>query len=403
MLWWLFAACAPPPCPGFPGDIPISHGIRPASSDVDWDALDAFIVDEMEQGCVPALSLALSTPEGVQWSAAYGWADLEAGIPATPQTPFMLASASKMIVGLSLVIAQQQGHLSLNDPIDDHLRADIRNPRLADRQPRIRVEHLATHTAGIRDNWTILDETYVDGDSPLQLGAFLLGYLREGGEWYDARQNFFRWSPGDVWMYSNVGAALAAHIVEEATAQSYPTYTDEILFSPLGMTQTRWFFDDYDDPTVLARPYRFDEDGQWEPIAHYGFATYPDGQLRSTAEEMGRVLSMVTADGQWDGQRVAEPDAIAAMLTTTPALSKWYVRDYMSEQKVFWFGMLLGEREIIGHDGDDSGVSTEVFYDADSKVGVAVLMNLADGERGGQPRAATEAIQQRLYAIGASL
>ncbi len=62
--------------------------------------------------------------------------------------------------------------------------------------------------------------------------------------------------------------------------------------------------------------------------------------------------------------------------------------------------MSLGDRWLIGHDGDDFGVSTEMFYDAETDIGVVLLANISDGENGGEVREQTKAIQERLYAFG---
>jgi len=397
-------ACGPPPCPGFPGPIPVTHGIVEKESGTDWQTVDALIIDKMEQACIPGLSLAISTPEGVAWSSSYGWADLEMERPVTPQTPFMLASVSKMMAGLSVVHAHDQGALSLNDRITRHINMNVANPRLSNRQPPMRIKHLVTHSSGIRDDWDTLHQRYVDGDSPIALHRYLGEYLMPDGRWYSARKNYYRWESGEVWMYSNVGAALAARVVERATGMSYPEYTRQHFFAPLQMDQTHWFLADFDDPSVIARPYTFTEDGDWRVLEHYGYPTYPDGQLRGTAQEIARVLSMVTADGRWQGQQVLSKDAVRTLLhQPIPQLSSWYLDEWMVSQRVFWFEIDLDGRRLIGHNGDDFGVSTEVFFDPKTDIGVAVLMNLSDGEREGQPRNATLAIQHRLYQIGEQL
>lgn len=393
-------ACGPPPCPGFEGPHPVDHGERTAG--IDWDAFDALVVDELQAACIPGLSVAMVDAEGTHFAAAYGWADLEAGTPLTVDTPLMVASASKLVVGLSLALADAEGDLRLSDPVQRHVDFAVENPRIGRDQAPIRLAHLATHSSGIADNWDLLDPLYRDGDPRASLAYFLPEYLTRGGRWYAGSKNFHRWAPGDAWMYSNVGAALAAHAVEGATGTRFRRYTHQRFFGPLGMENSAWFLADLADRGIEpARPYTITAEGQWEPVPHYGFPTWPDGQLRSSARDMAQLLRLVLGKGRVDGVQVVPAAAVQTVLSRpVDRLSAWYLDDYMLEQRVFWFDLDLGGRRLTGHDGDDYGVSSEVFYDRQSGVGVALVMNLADGEQDGAPRAATRAIQQRLFALG---
>lgn len=402
------AGCGPGPCPALPGPHPVDRG--PATAGPDWDAFEAFVVDELAAACVPGLSLSLVDAQGTHYAAGFGWASLEDETPVTVDTPFMVASASKMVAGLALALAHDEGALRLSDPVARHVDFPVDNPRTGRRAPPIRLHHLATHSSGIRDNWAILDQTYRDGDPRVPLGRFLAGYLRPGGRWSARSRNWHRWAPGEAWMYSNVGAALAAHAVAQATGERYAALTHRRLFAPLGMDHSAWFLADLETmgpgggPLVPATPYTFDADGGWSPVAHYGFPTWPDGQLRSSAADMGRLLTVVLARGTVDGAAVLSPGAVRTLLSQpVSGLGAWYLDEIFLAQRVFWFDMALDGRRLTGHDGDDLGVSSEVFYDRQSRVGVALVMNLADGERDGDPRAATAAIQHRLLAIGESL
>jgi hypothetical protein len=62
--------------------------------------------------------------------------------------------------------------------------------------------------------------------------------------------------------------------------------------------------------------------------------------------------------------------------------------------------MTLDERFIIGHDGDDDGVSSEMFFDPKTDVGVVLIANISDGSYDGKVREQTEAIQSELFAWG---
>ena len=326
----------------------------------------------MREGCIPALSVAIVAPEGELMSATWGYADLAAEVPATVDTAFMLASVSKAIDALAILAARDEGLLELDDRLDDLVDFPVHNRRIGD-GTAIRLHHLATHSSGIQDNWDVLDPSYAPGDPSEPLGVFLKNYLVPGGAHFSARKNFYAWQAGREWYYSNVGAALSGYAVEVQAGVPYDAFCEERLFAPLGLTRTGWFLADFAADAAIARPHTVAAEG-WQVEEHYGYPTWPDGQLRTTARELGRLLRLGIGDGAIDGERLLAAGA-RETLTTPPVagLDDWYIRPYVEEQYFFWFGMTLEERWIIGHDGDDIGVSTEMFFDPETDVGVVVL------------------------------
>lgn len=386
-------------CPGLPeAEIPADWGAWPDG--FDRGAFDAEVRQHMREGCIPALSLAVVDAEGLLLNAAYGWTNVETEQPVTVETPFMVASTSKAVDGVAALIAESEGLLSPDDNVSDLVGFRVRNERLGDSRT-IRLRHLATHTSGIRDNWNELDPTYVPGDFDEPLEAWLRGYLRPGGAQFSRRNNFHTWPAGREWYYSNVGVALAALAIEVQAGEPYQDYCASRVFEPLGMRNTGWFLADFDDPEQVARPHGVTEGGAWDVQEHYGFATWPDGQLRTTAADLGQILRVRLNDGEVDGVRLLPPGMTDAFASSpVRGIRDWVIRPHIDKQNYFWFRMRLRGRTLIGHDGDDDGVTSEMFYDEDTGIGVALIGNIPDGYPGLDTRNHTAAIQDRLYAIG---
>jgi len=393
----LATACADPPCPGLPASVPSDWATIPAG--VDPAAWDAAIVERMREGCIPGLSVAVVDEDGEIMRAAWGFANIEVQQPVTTQTPFMLASISKAVDALALVAARDEGLLEFDDPVGELVGMDVRNQRLG-AGPPILLHHLATHSSGIQDDWDVLDDTYHPGDPSEPLGEFLAGYLEPGGRHFSKRGSYYPWPAGREWMYSNVGAALAAYAVEVQSGEPYDAFCEQRLFEPLGLEHTGWFLADFDDPDAIARPHQADEDG-WNVREHYGYPTWPDGQLRATAGDLSRLLRLALGDGEIDGVRVLEP-GVFDVLTTAPidGLNDWFLRQYLDQQYFFWFGTTLGDRRLVGHNGGDYGVSTEMFFDVRTRVGVVVLTNGDESSAGDRLREQTQAIQEILFELG---
>jgi CubicO group peptidase (beta-lactamase class C family) len=100
-------------------------------------------------GCAAAVSLNGETV----FEKAYGLAELEHNVPNTPQTVFESGSVAKQFTAAALVLLQQDGKLSLDDPVRKHI------PELPDYGAPLTIRHLLNHTAGLRDWGTVMSLT----------------------------------------------------------------------------------------------------------------------------------------------------------------------------------------------------------------------------------------------------
>lgn len=361
MLALLLACADPGPAPAANPD------------EAPWPALpavDAAVLEVMERDHVPGLAACITHSGAVAWCQGYGWADLDEGRPALPETPFLIASVSKAVVGVALQQAVERLGVDLDTDVSALLPFGVQHPDYPNRG--ITLRGLATHTAGVADNWDVMDPLYTDGaDSPLALGELMEGYFTPGGRWYDPTWNWTGAGPGGAAEYSNIGSALAAYGVEVAVGQPFDRWCDAQIFGPLGMAQSAWKLADLDEAPP-ALPYAWSAGGYWTD-GHYGFPDYPSGQLRASAADMARFALAVAEGGALDGERVLEPEGAAALLTPqVPGLDP--------DQGLFWYRWTLDGQEVWGHNGGEVGASAELLLTADG-VGLVVLMN-AEGRRG---------------------
>ena len=196
--------------------------------------LDQFILAGMKEAKVPGLA-ALTIKEGkIFWAGYYGWANIKDKQPVTKDTLFQLASISKTVTACMIMQQVEKGKLKLDADINTLLPFKVRNPKHAHKP--ITLRQLLTHTSGIRDNWNVLEDTWVkNGDSPKPLGKSLLAYLREDGEFFSAKKSFYSWAPGTKNQYSNVGFTLAAYVAEAQLKASFEALCEKGIFKTLGM------------------------------------------------------------------------------------------------------------------------------------------------------------------------
>jgi CubicO group peptidase (beta-lactamase class C family) len=322
----------------------------------------------------------------VLWTAGFGVANVDSGLLVQADTPFMLASVSKTVTGVAVMHAIESGHLSLTGDLADVLPFPIDNPLVA--REVITLSHLVTHTSGIRDNWANMP--YADGDSPYALGEYLEGYLVEGGDWYSAADNFYDVRPGREWNYGNIATALAGYTVEVGTATPFDDYCEAHIFDVLGMDDTGWHLADF-DPDTVAMPTEY-IDGVFVSTGHYGYADYPDGQLRSSAADMGRFLAAMSNEGALDDATVLQPETMDDLFTS-------HEPGGGPDQYVFWYRSDADGRSVIGHGGNDIGVTTSIAFEPDTGIGVVLLTNAGGLSVGDVPGE----VSQLLFAHAESL
>src|SRR5688500_17799388 len=166
----------------------------------------------------PGCAVGVSQRGHVVVNRAYGVASVEKRAPLSQSSLFDIGSTQKQFTAAAVLLLVEDGRLSLTDDIRKYL------PELPDYGHKVTVDHLLTHTAGIRD-WTGLLPMAEEGTKVLQL------ILRQRG------LNFV---PGEEWSYSNSGFELAKEIVARASGMSFAEFTRKRLFEPLGMTSTAY-------------------------------------------------------------------------------------------------------------------------------------------------------------------
>jgi CubicO group peptidase (beta-lactamase class C family) len=167
------------------------------------------------------------------YKKGYGTASLELGVPITPQSVFYMGSVSKQFTAASVVLAAEQGFLSL----DDDIRKFV--PELPSYGKTITLREMLHHTSGFRD---VLGLLLLAGRNfeDIHPTAELLDLL--------SRQKALNYQPGEEFLYSNTNYFLMSVVIHRATGKTLTQFANENIFKPLGMTHTRF----YEDHTVVV-------------------------------------------------------------------------------------------------------------------------------------------------------
>jgi CubicO group peptidase (beta-lactamase class C family) len=349
--------------------------------------LDEFILEGMKEAKVPGLAALTLKAGKIFWSGYYGWANIETKTLVTQNTLFQLASISKTVTACMIMQQVEQGKLKLDADINTLLPFKVRNPKYSEKL--ITLRQLLTHTSGIRDNWSVLEEHWVkNGDFKTPLAESLPAYLVEGGEFFSAKKSFYGWAPGTKNQYCNVAVALAAYVAEVELKTPFEALCQQGLFKPLGMEGAGFLLASV-DPKKVAMPYAYrKKTGSFKALGHHGYLDFPAGTLRATAPHMARFLLMFMGEGKLGEVRVLKA-------ATVEAIKKIQFPKIDKKQGIGWYYTRMSGRQMIGHDGGDPGVVTQMFCEPKDGTGIIVLMN-GEPKKGSFEKSLTQLLMEQI-------
>lgn len=294
----------------------------------------------------------------VLFRQTYGKANYEQGTPFELNTRFRLASVSKQFTGVAILKLQDQGKLSVNDPVCKWIQP------CSDRWADIKIHHLISHTSGIPDlmaqaNWGYVRATY---HTPEQL-------IENAGRYG------LQFAPGTKVRYNNVGFNLAADIVGKASGMPFEKYLTAEILGPLGLNDTG--SDAHNDTTGLAMGYGMFPGGLTpQPLANVS-VVHGAGALYSTMDDL-LMWNLALHNGQ-----VLKANSYRDLIRDHAPADTPMERG--RQHRFYGYGVFvnsLGERvepsfpeTQIYHTGSWSGFRNLVTYEPTNKITVVVLSN----------------------------
>jgi CubicO group peptidase (beta-lactamase class C family) len=321
--------------------------------------LESEILHEVNENQIASLAAWVVKDDSIVWQEHYGYADVANQRAADSTTIYGLASVSKLVIVTAVMQLWEQGLIDLDADLNDYLPFAVRNPNFPDE--RITPFHLLTHTSGLTwpyEDWEVpgyYERYYLDSSPPLTEWIPHL-ILPEGARYVPAVWKNSR--PGEREWYSNIGASLAAYLVEVVSSTDYNEYCKQQIFEPLEMFNTSHAYADL-DMNSLAVMY----DYPFQPIPSYRYGGYPAGDLKSTVEDFSHFIMAYVNGGQYKDRRILEESTVNEILQ---------IRNPTSGLCLVWnsaFG------NWYGHEGGRPGVAAYVELQRDHNVALMLVSN----------------------------
>lgn len=336
--------------------------------------VDALFVRWNRQDA-PGCAVAVSRNGQAIVTRAYGMADLEKGVAATPDSIYEAGSDSKQFTAAAILMLAREGKLSLDDDIRKYL------PELPAFAKPVTIGHMLHHTSGLRDWGSVAAAEGWPRNSRTTNNDDVLEIM--------ARQTEPNFPAGAHYLYSNSNYNLAAIVVARVSGQSLADFTRDRIFTPLGMTHTRWR-DDHGD-VVAGRT------GAYE--ARDG--VYRNDQVIEDAYGNGGLLTTVGDLVKW--QAALDADAFGAGFTQamqTPTK--------LNDGTSIAYALALvnldhhGEQEV-SHSGSTGGYRAWMARYPKRKLAVSLLCNSGDADTPTLGREVADIflkpVQSRTYAV----
>jgi len=320
-------------------------------SDNDLKAIEQLVTG-IYIDSAPGGAILLSKGGQVIYRHGIGQANLEHEIPITPEMPFRLASLTKPFTATAILMLAEADQLALTDPVTRFL------PNYPTSDPPITIEHLLTHTSGIR-NYTELPEWWAVHRQDLNVTQLI--------DLFRSQPSVF--IPGTRWAYCNSGYALLGAVIEKASGQEYGRFIEEHIFKPLEMRQSYYEATSTRVISKLVSGYSKISDVYTHPEYLSYTQVYAAGGLISSVDDLarwyaalrrGKLISSATLQRMWRPYLLSNGESSCYGYG-------WIVSAYQEHQVVEHYGLLPGFANYLLALPDDD-VLAVVLSNDDSKV-----------------------------------
>ena len=307
--------------------------------------IDRIVETARAEQKLPAVSIAIELKGRIIFEKAYGSADLENDLPATPATLIRTGSIAKPMTAVGAMQLAEEGKLDLDAPIQKYC------PEFPAKQWPITTRELLGHLGGIR---------HYEGKEPESTSHY---YSTAEGMMIFKHDPLVA-PPREKFNYSTYGYTVVGCVMEGASGERYTEYMAEHVLKPAGMAHT--FVDSFAIVPHRARGYEKDDDGSVRNAGPMDSSyKIPGGGYVSNPEDLVRFADAVMEN------RLLKPQTVEAMWTSQKT----------SDGKETHYGLCWGIADLEGvrifaHTGGQQGTSTSLLAMPSRDYTSAVMINM---------------------------
>jgi CubicO group peptidase (beta-lactamase class C family) len=327
------------------------------------------LLDDWKEKNAPGMAAVLIRNGRIAYRRTFGYADLDARRPITPDTQFLLATVTKQFTAMAIMILAERHKLQFEDTLARFC------PEFPGYAQTITIRHLLNHTAGLTQYQELLvgqvdyATYFTSSRSPPAAHEYTAAEALQAL----SRQEQLRFRPGDKFEYSDSAYVVLAQIIERATGKRYAEFLKETIFDPLGMQDTLVVDERKQKVPRLALGYA-KRNGEWQDITYSPEnSIYGEDGIYSTVNDLHK----------WDQALYTERLVSRSMLemASTPGRTndgKEIATDILPRPNSYGFGWFIsslhGEKDVE-HSGGWSGHETHILRVPGRRITAIVLTN----------------------------
>ena len=332
---------------------------------LDW--LDSFVERVLDTWQAPGLALAVVKDDSVIFARGYGVKDIRTGEPLDENTLFAVASTSKAFTAAALGMLVDEGRISWDDKVTDHMpEFQLYDPYVT---REFTVRDLLSHRGGLPRGDALWYGSAFDRQEVIRR----VRYLKPA------------WSFRSHYGYQNIMFLTAGELIESVTGTSWDEFLTDRIFVPLGMNNTTTTTSGIIDRPNVTTPHVLLEE-EVTPIVWLDFDNVGGaGAVNSSAWEMAQWIRLQLGSGEFEGRRFLSDSVVKEMHSPQTVIRPSETTERLFPEAHFWaygLGWSLQDyrgKKLIRHGGALDGMRTHVGLIPEEELGVVVVTNLNNG------------------------
>ncbi|QHS24066.1 beta-lactamase family protein [Virgibacillus sp. MSP4-1] len=322
-----------------------------------WSLFEKRLIERMEKEHHVGTAVGVLKKGVVIYQRGFGVLDLQSRSPVTSNSLFGTASISKSFAALAIMILEEQGLLSVHDPVVKYVPG-FKLKRISNMR-KIKIHHLLSHTSGLAP---------VKRDENRNRFKDEKNFLMRG-------DHSILGDPGQYFSYSNDMFSLLGEIIEKTSGKLFRRFITEEILRPLEMNRTTLSIEEIHKMNQVSTPYTYNKEKRahrkeaWPPLGIYEVG----GGVRSTVLDLLEYGDLFLNHGKIGDEELLSPAAVKRMYQPYAKISQNKYYGYALNVTSDYHGYTLVE-----HGGSQPGVSSHFGFVPEEDLVVVVLSNVSD-------------------------
>ena len=314
---------------------------------------------------VPGVAVAVIQGDEVTYAKGFGVREIGGTDPVDENTIFAVGSTSKAFTAAAMAMLVDEGKVSWDDPVIDHLPTfQLSDPYIT---RDLRVRDLMSHNSGLLRGDRLW---YASGRTREEV----LQQVRHQPVTFRLRSTF---------QYNNTTWIAAGELIEAVSGMSWDDFVATRIFRPLGMTRSTTLLGPLGRLDNVATPHTALPDGEVIAVPYRNIDNAgPAGSINSSAMQMAQWARLQLGGGEYEGERLVSEEAAAEMHTSQMLIRNdglWSLifpdSDFLT-YGLGWFLTDYRDLKVVSHGGNIDGMTALVMLVPEHDHGIVILVNL---------------------------